>query len=344
MNTNLANRSSGDLARRLGLSDSQLEVYRRTAGLADAPDDVLELYLAQCRALGVDPLSRMIYVIPRRVNIPPDDRHPQWRSELRWTFQASIDLFRSIAEESGDYAGQLGPQWSNDGVTWADVWLGKEPPAVCKIGILRKSFSEPLWVTGTYEYYVPRDAKGNPAPTNFWKGEKGAHQLAKCVEELALRKAFPRKLRGIYGDDEMRQAPRPAALPKQTGAIKDEIADAQFEALPAGNVTPFRPVESRSTMPVEYRRKKAFGEIQKLQDLRYPQDEDDPAYEPGEKRPVIPDQEYRELLIAVFGTERFADKETGEVKPTKSALPIEDLERLWLILRDLVKKRAPELL
>jgi phage recombination protein Bet len=340
MNTNLADRRT-DLARRLGLSNEQLETIRKSSGLSGAPDHVLEMYLARCRALGVDPMDRMVYVIPRRANVK-DERTGEWISELRWTFQGSIDLFRSIAEDSGDYAGQLGPYFSNDGTEWLEVWLAKEPPAVCKIGVLRKSFREPLWVVGTYDYYVPRDSKGNPNPSAFWKGEKGAHQLAKCVEELALRKAFPRKLRGVYGDDEMQQAQKPAALPKRKD---DEITDAKFEALPPAEddkVTPFRIAEasSRSTNPTEYRRKSAFGAIQKFQNLTYPVDPDNP----DAPRYVIPDDEYRELLIGEFGTEKFVDTATGEVKPSKVALPIEDLERLWLILRDIVKHRAPQLL
>lgn len=338
MNTNLADRPRSDLARRWNMSDAQLEQVRRACISADAPDEVLELYLVRCRALGADPMDKPVHVIPRRVNVQ-DQKTGAWRSELRWTFQTSIDTFRSQAEDSGDYAGQLGPFFSDDGKEWHEVWLSKQPPAVCKIGILRRSFREPLWVVGTYDYYVPRDAKGNPNPTNFWKGEKGAHQLAKCVEELALRKAFPRKLRTVYGNDEMQQAQRPAALPKrQTEEPRDEITDAQFEALPSGDDSKVTVMPKREhTEPVEYRRKKAFGQIQKFQDLVY-----NPTGNGDE--PVISDYEYRELLISEFGTERFVDTETGEVKPTKTVLPIEDLERLWVLLRDLVKKRAPELL
>src|SRR5215472_11633594 len=195
-----------------------------------APDDELELYFVKCRSVGVDPLDKMIYVIPRRQNVK-DERTGEWRSEIRWTIQGSIDLFRSIAEQSGDYAGQLGPFWTGDGKEWTDLWIGSEPPVACKVGVLRKSFNEPLWVVGTYDYYVPRDGKGNPNPSNFWKGEKGAHQLAKCVEELALRKAFPPRLGGVYGSEEMQQAGIPAKLPKRNHEPAT-VEDVAFKALP----------------------------------------------------------------------------------------------------------------
>ena len=222
MGSNLAEREPrSDLARRWGMTNAQLEVLRRVIH-PDAPDDVIELYLAKCRSLGADPSDKVIYVIPRRSNVK-DERTGEWRSEIRWQLQGSIDLFRSIAENSGDYAGQLGPFWSNDGETWKDVWLEPVPPRVCKIGVLRQSFKEPLWVTGTYDYYCPRDSKGNFTPGNFWKGEKGAHQLAKCVEELALRKAFPRKLHGVYGSEEMQQAPKPATKSSRSARTVSEI-------------------------------------------------------------------------------------------------------------------------
>ena len=317
MSTSLARRS--DLAARLGMTEAQLELIRRMAVHPDAPDDVVELYLAKCRVVGTDPLDRLIYVIPRRQNVK-DERTGEWRSELRWTIQGSIDLFRSIAENSGDYAGQLGPFWSNDGDEWRDTWLDREPPKVCKIGVLRQSFKEPLWVTGTYEYYVPRDGKGNPVPSSFWKGEKGAHQLAKCVEELALRKAFPRKLHGVYGTDEMGQAGTPAKLPKRE-ELSEGATDAHFTALPAS--PPTQRSESRSSKPEAYRIKAGVGAIKDLC-----------------KRENVPDETYREILVDQFGVDRFVDKETGEVQPTSKVLDkIEEIEKLWLAVSDWVKQQ-----
>lgn len=309
------------LAERLGMSEPQLELIRRMAVHPDAPDDVVELYLAKCRAVGTDPLDRLIYCIPRRQNVK-DERTGEWRSEIRWTLQGSIDLFRSIAENSGDYAGQLGPFWSNDGETWRDTWLDAEPPKVCRIGVLRQSFKEPLWVTGTYEYYVPRDGKGNPSPTTFWKGEKGAHQLAKCVEELALRKAFPRKLHGVYGTEEMAQAPSPAKLPKREVLQNDEAIDGEFAAIPAGP-PPLPSIETsqtRSAKPDEYRRKAGMGAVHDLC-----------------KRRHVDDPTYREWLVEKFGVDKFVDKETGEVKPTSKVLDVGELEQLWLFINERTK-------
>ena len=312
MPNNLAERpQQSDLARRLNMTDAQLELIRRMCVGENAPNDVLELYLAKCRATGCDPLDRLIYVIPRRQRVL-DERSGEWRSEIRWTIQGSIDLFRSIAEQTGDYAGQLGPFWSNDGIEWRDVWLDAVPPKVCKIGILRNSFKEPLWVTGTYEYYVPRGSNGVPQPTAFWKGEKGAHQLAKCVEELALRKAFPRRLGGVYGSDEMAQAPKATKLPPRAPAPQ-EAQDAVFQALPAAD----------EPKPDEYRRKAGIGAVKKLCTDR-----------------GVSDALYRSTLLELFDVERFTDKETGEVYPTSKVLDVPDLEHLWRTLNDRTKNES----
>jgi hypothetical protein len=206
--------------------------------------------LFRCKSMGVDPMDRLIYVVPRNQNVNEGGR---WHTETRWVFQSSIDLFRSIAEDSGDYAGQLGPYWSDDGKEWSETWLSDKPPAVCRVGVLRKSFKEPLWVTGTYAYYVPRDKAGDPAPTAFWKGEKGAHQLAKCVEELALRKAFPRRLHGVYGDDEMQQAERVPALRQP-----EQAHEAEFTALPAAEPKTLTP-EEMDEAKLERRRKSVMA-------------------------------------------------------------------------------------
>lgn len=176
---------------RWNLPRDKWETIRRMC-CDNAPDDVMELYLEKCRALGCDPFERMFYVVPRN-----DTR----TNTVKWTMQSSIDLLRSIANsEPGDeYAGQLGPFWTSDGEKWTDVWLAKSHPVACKIGILRKSFKEPLWVVGTMDYYKPS------TNSNFWSVGKSWFQLAKCVEALALRKAFPKRLHGLYTGDEMEQ-------------------------------------------------------------------------------------------------------------------------------------------
>ena len=80
---------------------------------------------------------------------------------------------------------------------WLRHRLEKTPPRAAKVGILRSDFKEPMWSVGTWDFY----AQSSP----MWQ-KGGAHMLAKCVEALGLRRAFPQELSGLYEETEMEQA------------------------------------------------------------------------------------------------------------------------------------------
>jgi hypothetical protein len=115
----------------------------------------------------------------------------------RWGIQTSIDGFRIIAQRSGQYAGQTAPYWCGDDGVWKDVWLSSTPPTAAKIGVYRTNFAEATWAIARWESYA---VMNNP----IWKKMPDV-MLAKCAESLALRKAFPNDLSGIYTDEEMSQ-------------------------------------------------------------------------------------------------------------------------------------------
>ena len=167
----------------------------KSLGLAQADSGDLAFFFHQAQRTGLDPFARQIYMINRGG---------------RYTIQASIDGLRIVAQRSNEYAGQVGPYWCGEDGEWTDVWLSKEPPVAAKIGVMRKGFMEPLYAVAKYESYavIGRDGK----PSGLW-AKMPDTMIAKCAEALALRKAFPHDLSGIYVTEEMEQVDNPTPAP-----------------------------------------------------------------------------------------------------------------------------------
>ena len=193
-------------------STEKMDLLRRTVA-KDCTNDEFDMFATQCRRTGLDPFARQIYPL---------------KIQGRVNFQTSIDGFRLIAERSGKYRGQLGPMWADKDGAWYDVWLKDGPPAAAKVGVLREDFAEPCWAVATYTSYGRQ--------TEIWKKMPDL-MLAKCAESLALRKAFPQELSGLYTADEMGtpDAKVPPAPPRKVDIGEIEV--------------PFTPGDSRTHTP-----------------------------------------------------------------------------------------------
>lgn len=163
--------------------------------LADRP--TVEAFLAHCQRTQLDPIARQIYAIYRGG---------------KWGIQISIDGARLVAERTGQYEGQTTPEFTGDGVTWTEVWLAVEPPKAARVGVYRRGFREPLYAVALWDAYAVYDdvwergqKTGEKKLSSMW-AKMGPLMLAKCAEMLALRKAFPQDLSGLYSSEEMQQA------------------------------------------------------------------------------------------------------------------------------------------
>ena len=158
-----------------------------------ATDDELKLFLTYCERTGLDPFARQIYSLERK------SKNKDGTIEKKRTTQISIDGLRLIAQRSGEYAGQTQTEWCGEDGVWKNVWTSKDAPFAARVGVLRNGFKEPLYAIAKWNSYA-FDGYGNVQ--TMWK-KMPDHMLAKVAESLALRKAFPQELSGLYTSEEM---------------------------------------------------------------------------------------------------------------------------------------------
>lgn len=179
------------------LSREQIDLLKKTICYG-ASDAEFELFIGFCRRVKLDPFSKQVHFVPRRAQDPRTGAWVERREPM-----IAIDGFRVIAERSGRYEGQTAPQWCGADGKWVDVWLSEAAPAAARVGIYRAGFREPIYQPASYLSYVQETKDGGPTKT--WKKMPDV-MLSKCAEALALRKAFPHDLSGVYAPEEMAQS------------------------------------------------------------------------------------------------------------------------------------------
>ncbi|MBM4722561.1 phage recombination protein Bet [Rhodococcus hoagii] len=182
-----------------GFTAKQIAALKQL-GVDEATDGDLQVFFHQCQRTGLDPFARQIYMIGRRQKEwNPRTREETWST--KYTIQTGIDGFRLIASRTGQLDGYEDTLWCGQDGKWTDVWLKREAPAASKVTVIRNGARYPA--VALFTEYAGLTNKGEL--TKMWR-EKGALMLAKCAEALALRKAFPQDLSGLYTSDEMQQA------------------------------------------------------------------------------------------------------------------------------------------
>jgi phage recombination protein Bet len=154
-------------------------------------EDECSLFLHVCNKSGLDPMLKHIYPVKRNTKQP----NGSYKETL--TIQTGIDGYRLIAERTGRYAPGRESTFCYD----------ESKRLFSATSYIKKMTADGTWheisATALFEEYCQKDSKGEP--TRFWKAMPHG-QLAKCAEALAIRRAFPAQLSGIYTAEEMQQS------------------------------------------------------------------------------------------------------------------------------------------
>jgi phage recombination protein Bet len=195
--------------------EQQIAVLEAGGIDGDVSDAELAAFLHECQRRKLDPFTRQIYLI---------GRYDSRKGRKVYRSQTSIDGFRLIARRAAD---KSGIDYSYEDTIWFDeqgqrheIWLSSKPPAGAKVVVIRNGSR--FDAVARFGAYVQMDRNGNP--TGQWRNMADV-MVAKCAEALALRKAFPEDLGGIYTEEEMAQADNPQRVTATAEVVRDEPAD-----------------------------------------------------------------------------------------------------------------------
>jgi phage recombination protein Bet len=203
----------------------QLALIKSTVAKGTTNDE-LSLFLYTAKRTGLDPLMKQIHAIKR------------WSSrEGRdvMSIQTGIDGLRLIADRTDRYAPGAEPEIGEDseGIIKATAYVKK------RVG----EDWHTIGATAYYEEYVQTNKEGKPI--GLW-AKMPRLMTAKCAEALALRKAFPAEMSGVYTFDEMTQADSepvsvPALPPKTPVSTPATASQTPLQAPISPPVTPTTP-------------------------------------------------------------------------------------------------------
>ncbi len=167
-------------------TNEQVELIKRTIAVG-ATNDELQLFLHQAKRTGLDPLSRQIHFVKRKD---------------KGTIQTAIDGYRLIADRTGKYAGSDDYVFDEGLPQYTHMASRRGNPTTATVTVYKMcdGIRTPFTATAAWGEYFPGEAQGF-----MWK-KMPYLMIGKCAEALALRKAFPAELSGIYTNEEMMQA------------------------------------------------------------------------------------------------------------------------------------------
>lgn len=198
------------------------------------PHDLKDIFMKTVFSGLTEEEAIVAYRLARRRNLDIESKQiffiPYTDKQGRRTVvsQTSIDGLRLIASKSGNYGGSVNPRLTIKDKNGAKHVIPHEEydPAEADqivsatISVINTEFPQPQIATALYSSYA-RTYDGRP--TGLWATMPDV-MLLKCAESMALRKAFPQDLSGIYTSEEMGQV-MTQGIPPKTVSVKTSLKD-----------------------------------------------------------------------------------------------------------------------
>ena len=184
------------------LNENDLQILEQAGVIPpNTPRAQVEIFAKVANQKGLSPFSKQIHLIPRK----------RKNGQTIYTIQTSIDGYRIIAERTGKYAGSDDYLFDEGLTEYEMIKAGRRRPTTATATvykILPNGETFPIRATARWDEYYPGEQQG------FMWAKMPYLMLGKCSEALALRKAFPEALSGIYTNEEMQQADNPIDVEK----------------------------------------------------------------------------------------------------------------------------------
>jgi phage recombination protein Bet len=208
----------------------EVELIKNTIATGST-DNELKLFLYQAKRTQLDPLAGQLHFTKYNTKSGP-----------KVSFITSIDGYRLIAERTGQYAGNDDYSFNDNKSQYEVLKSGDKRPLTATATVYRLVNGErvPFTSTVVWDSYYPGPNKG------FIWDKMPFLMLGKCAEAIALRKAFPQELGGLYTSEEMDQSEmihkhNGKATEKKEEATEGEVVHKKdYETLPEDEMQKLR--------------------------------------------------------------------------------------------------------
>lgn len=176
---------------KIDFSHEQLEVIKKQFLPPNASDAEVAYCFAVARELGLNPITKEIFFVPRRMK---NDKG-QWIERVEPL--VGRDGLLSIAHRSGILAGMDTKVEVKDIPAYSNGTWTTKPDLVATCTIWARGGDRPFVVSVAYSEYVQLTNDGQP--TKFWRDKK-ITMISKVAESQALRRVA--NISGVYSPEE----------------------------------------------------------------------------------------------------------------------------------------------